>query len=69
MAIEKGQKIRATCLNGEIYEGILYEICLGISKVEPTQASIFISEEESDDMKYSQAHIWCNNLKNIEVLE
>ena len=55
-------------MNGETYEGILYEICLGMSKEEPTQASIIISEEKSDNMKYGQAHIWCNGLKNIEIL-
>lgn len=69
MAIEKGQKVRATCIDGEIYEGILYEICLGISKEEPTQASIILEEEKSDNMTYGQAHLWCNGLKNIEVLE
>lgn len=69
MAIEKGQKVKATYKNGEIFEGVLYEVCIGISKVEPTQASIFIKEEESDDMKYGMVHIFCNDLKNIEVLE
>ena len=69
MAIKKGQKVRVTCLDGKIYEGVLRHICLGISKEEPTQASIILKEEESDNMRYIQAHLWCNSLKNIEVLE
>lgn len=69
MAIEAGQKVRIICLNGEIYEGILYKICLGMSKEKPTQASVIISEEKSDNMKYGQVHIWCNELKDIQVLK
>ena len=69
MAIENGQKIKAICLNGEIYEGILYKICLGMYKEDLTQASIIVSEEQSDDMKYGHVHIFCNDLKRIEVLK
>lgn len=68
MAIEKGDRIRATCMDGEEYEGILHDICIGIDKEEPTQASIIIEEDESENMKFGQAHLWCNGLKKIEKL-
>ena len=69
MAIEKGDRVRATCLNGEMYEGIVYEICLGINSEYPTKCSIFIEEEQNENMSYGQVHIWCDGLKNIEKLD
>lgn len=68
MVIEEGQKVKATCLNGAVYVGIIYKICLGLDKEKPTEASIFISKEKSDDMKYGHAQLWCCELKNIEAL-
>lgn len=32
MEIEEGKKVKATCLNGEIYTGTLTNICMGIKK-------------------------------------
>lgn len=68
MAIHIGTKVKATCLNGEIYEGILHDVCIGIDKEQPAQASIIISEEKSADMKYGQVHIFCSDLAGIENL-
>lgn len=70
MAIEVGMKVKATSQNGDIYIGTLTDICLGMCKEIPTQASIIIKEEtEKELLAWGQVHIWCSGLKNIEPIE
>lgn len=69
MAIEVGMKVKAECVNGEIYIGTLTHICLGMSKEKPTQASIILYEGGDPEAKtYGNALIWCMGLKNIEEI-
>lgn len=69
MAIEVGMKVKAECINGEIYIGTLTHICLGMSSEEPTQASIILEEGgDPKAMTYGNVHIWCMGLKNIEEI-
>lgn len=67
--IEQGEKVRVVLLDGDEYIGTAYKIVLGINKDVPTQASIFLSEDKSEHMKYGQVHIYCEDLKSIEKVE
>lgn len=69
MVIEQGDKVKATCVDGTDYVGTIYKIALGFNNEQPTQASIFLTEDKSEDMKYGQAHIFCEYLKAIEKLD
>ena len=69
MAIEVNDKVKATLLDGSNYIGTLTDICLEMDKDNPTQASIILRDDVASEETYGNVHIWCNGLKNIEIIK
>jgi len=66
--LEQGDRIKATCFDDAEYEGTIYKIALGLNNENPTQASIILTEDKSENMTYGQVHIFCEDLKSIEKM-
>ncbi len=69
MAIKVNDKIKATLLDDSNYIGTLTDICLGINKDNPSQASIILRDDVASEKTYGNVHLWCNELKSIEVIK
>lgn len=69
MAIEVGNKLKVECISGEIYDGELAHICLGIDPEQPTKASIILIDNFRKKTTYGNVHIWCDGIKHIEVID
>lgn len=69
MAFKVDDKVKVTLLDDSKYIGTLTDICLGIDKDNPTQASIILRDDVTSKQTYGDVHLWCNGLKNIEVIK
>lgn len=73
--LEIGEKVKATCKDGDVYIGILTRVCIGMDPKDRTQACIFLLESNGDDEEesdapsqnatYGNAMLMCNDLSSI----